>query len=66
MGIYRTTGEVICPNCGDTIVEDDWFDTEVDASNIIRRCVGTCNHCENTYIWEEVYEYVGSQNISKR
>lgn len=65
MGIYRTTCEATCPTCGGTIIEDDCFDTEVDSSNIIRKCVGTCDHCGNTYQWEEVYEYVGTQNIAK-
>ena len=57
--------EPICPNCGDTLEEDDCYDTSLCGDCYARYLVGTCPTCKKEYRWTEFYEITGVDSIEE-
>lgn len=69
MAKYHT--ELLCPDCGGVIEEDDCYNTETthieDDGQFaeIKHCTGYCIICEKQYKYDEVYVLVGYTNIKE-
>ena len=62
--------KVICPKCGSfKIIEDDSYDTYSFGTPVSKgikiRIVGTCMDCSTKIQWNEVYNFVGYDEIEE-
>ena len=48
--------EVICPNCGHELIEDESSDIFFDISECEEYIVGHCENCEKKYQWINIYK----------
>lgn len=48
---------MVCPNCGTIITNTDLIDTEWYDNNYYDNMIGTCENCNKTYTWSEVFIY---------
>ena len=57
--------EFNCPHCGTTLEEDDCYDISYIGSTIRRYIVGQCSKCKHKYQWEEIFKYVGCDELTE-
>jgi len=59
--------ELKCPKCGGThIVADDCYDTIHGENNTFKELMcGHCEDCDTELQWEEVYQFVGYDEIEE-
>lgn len=59
------TGEVICPECGFLIEEDDCIDIGYATEYTELYKVGHCTGCDKEYKWHEHYVYAGYADLKE-
>lgn len=56
---------MICPNCGETIVNEYIVDTEYHNCSYYDIVTGTCPNCDKTWQWLEVFTYSHDEEIEE-
>ena len=61
--ILSTIAEPTCPNCGDTLEEDDHYDTTTSSNWTEHHIVGHCPTCDKEYQWNTVFLLAGVSDL---
>ena len=55
---------MLCPVCNDAEIEYiDTYDVEEGDDKLIESCVGYCPNCNASFEWDEVYKFIGQENL---